>query len=178
MAREMTPDVFTVDYVGTPGARAFFLQIRSEDGIFTIALEKEQVGALAEKLGEMLLLIDRSDPLVGVEPARDPALDTEQVEPAWRVGAIGLGYEESSDMVAVLLEPYRAEEEESLEGVLERVLEEEPLQLMLRRDQARAFVLHALAVIGEGRPLCRLCGLPMDPEGHTCPASNGHKTTA
>ncbi|MGH2730258.1 MAG: DUF3090 family protein, partial [Actinomycetota bacterium] len=47
-----------------------------------------------------------------------------------------------------------------------------------RRDQARAFVLHALAVIDEGRPLCMLCGLPIDPTGHACPASNGHRPGA
>jgi uncharacterized repeat protein (TIGR03847 family) len=53
-------------------------------------------------------------------------------------------------------------------------MEEDSVRLMLRRDQARMFVLHALAVVGEGRPICQLCGLPMDPSGHLCPASNGH----
>ena len=32
-------------------------------------------------------------------------------------------------------------------------------------------------VVNEGRPLCQLCGLPMDPDGHKCPASNGHRLT-
>jgi glutamate synthase domain-containing protein 1 len=45
-----------------------------------------------------------------------------------------------------------------------------------REEQARAFVLHALAVVAEGRPLCQLCGLPIDPSGHICPASNGHRS--
>jgi uncharacterized repeat protein (TIGR03847 family) len=49
------------------------------------------------------------------------------------------------------------------------------VQFHLRRDQVRAFILHALAVVAEGRPLCQLCGLPIDPEGHICPASNGHR---
>jgi hypothetical protein len=45
----------------------------------------------------------------------------------------------------------------------------------LRRDQVRTFVLHAQAIVDEGRPLCQLCGLPIDPSGHACPASNGHR---
>ena len=56
--------------------------------------------------------------------------------------------------------------------------EEFELRFILRRDQVRTFSLHALAVVGEGRPLCQLCGLPMDPDGHNCPASNGHRAGA
>jgi uncharacterized repeat protein (TIGR03847 family) len=175
MPRDITPEVFTADYVGEPGKRAFFLQCRSVEGTFTVAIEKEQVAVLAEKLGEVLLLVDREDAISGAPPERDPALDPEPMEPEWRVGSIGLGYEESLDMIAVLLEPFRPEEEE---GAIEEFDDEQSFRLMLRRDQVRAFILHTLAVVAEGRPVCRLCGLPKDPEGHVCPASNGHKTSA
>ena len=29
-------------------------------------------------------------------------------------------------------------------------------------------------VIAGGRPICPLCGSPIEPEGHMCPKSNGH----
>lgn len=169
MTREISPDTFTSDYVGEPGKRSFFIQARSEEGIFTIGAEKAQVAALAEKLGEILLLVDRDDPVAGARPGRDPALEPTAMAPEWRVGAIALAYEEALDLVAVLLEPLESDEPEvSTPAVVEG------LRVMLRRDQARSFVLHALSVVSEGRPVCQLCGLPMDPDGHVCPASNGH----
>jgi uncharacterized repeat protein (TIGR03847 family) len=172
---EITPDQFLADYVGQPGRRVFFLQASGPAGTFTFAVEKQQVQLLAEKLSELLLLIDEKDTITNTEPQRDPALVPAQpIEPLWRVGTIGLAYEESADQVVVLVEPIAAAEEEE-------VVESDDTQgvrLLLRRDQVRAFILHAVAAAEEGRPLCQLCGLPMDPEGHACPASNGHRPRA
>jgi len=42
----------------------------------------------------------------------------------------------------------------------------------LTRDQVETFVDGARRVIEGGRPLCRLCGRPMDPAGHACPRWN------
>jgi uncharacterized repeat protein (TIGR03847 family) len=171
---EVTPEVFVADYVGQPGHRAFFLQASGGAGTFTFSLEKQQVQLLAEKLSELLLMIDSEDTITGTEPQRDPALAVAQpVEPAWRIGTIALAYEEHEDQVVVLVEPFQPEEGEEGE-VVER--DETPgVRFLLRRDQVRAFILHAVAAAEEGRPLCQLCGLPMDPEGHACPASNGHR---
>jgi uncharacterized repeat protein (TIGR03847 family) len=171
---EITPEVFVADYVGQPGHRVFFLQASGAAGTYTFAIEKQQVQLLAEKLSELLLSIDAADTITGTEPQRDPALAVSQpIEPAWRIGTIGLAYEETGDQIVVLLEPIRTEEEEGTEIVDS---DETPgVRFLLRRDQVRAFILHAVAAAEEGRPLCQLCGLPMDPEGHACPASNGHR---
>ena len=169
---EITPEVFTADYVGEPGQRSFFLQARSAHGMYSFALEKQQVAVLGEKLRELLLLIDSDDTVKAATPARDPALGLEQpIEPEWRVGTMGLAYEEERDRVVVLAQPVEADDEEGF-GDDE---EDEAVRMLLRRDQARAFVLHVAAVVDEGRPNCQLCGLPMDPSEHACPASNGHR---
>lgn len=168
---EITPDVFTADYVGEPGERSFYLQARSAHVMYSFALEKQQVAVLAEKLQELILLIDTDDTVKGATPARDPALALEQpIEPEFRIGTMGLAYEEPEDRVVVLAQPVEVVEEETLEDE-----EDEGIRILLRRDQARAFVLHARAIVEEGRPTCQLCGLPMDPAGHACPASNGHR---
>lgn len=174
MTREISPVLFTADYVGEPGQRAFFLQARSDEGLFTVAVEKAQVAALAEKLGEILLLVDRDDPISRGQPLRDPTLAPTPTTPEWRVEQISLTYDESLDLVVVLLEPFAPDPDDAPETTVS----EDPLRMMIRRDQARAFALHALSVVGEGRPLCQLCGLPMDPDGHRCPASNGHHAEA
>ena len=43
-------DRFIVGTVGAPGERAFFLQVTSEIGSTTVAIEKNQVAAVAERL--------------------------------------------------------------------------------------------------------------------------------
>lgn len=166
MTMDIAPDVFTADYEGEPGQRAFYVQARSAEGNVTFGIEKAQVAALAEKLQEILLLVDQEDDVRGGTPARDPSLALEPEQPGGRVGTIGLAYEEDEDRVVVLLHTGEDDDEESL------------VRLTLRREQVRAFVLHATAIVAEGRPLCQLCGLPMDPEGHACPASNGHRLGA
>ena len=168
---EITPETFTVDYVGEPGKRAFFLQTHSALGVHSFALEKQQVAVLGEKLRELLLLVAADDTVKGATPARDPALRLQQpVEPEWRVGTMGLAYEEEEDRVIVFAQPSSGGEEEEPD-----LDQDSGVRILLRRDQARAFVLHAAAIVEEGRPTCQLCGLPMDPEGHACPASNGHR---
>ncbi len=175
MPSETAPQVFTADFTGEPGQRTFFLQARSEEGgVFTYLVEKQQVMVLAEKLRELLVLLDQSDSILAANPARDPAFKLEPpLEPDWRVGTIGLSYDEVGDRVVVSLQPVQESAEPEEVGPPE--LEDFAVRYLLRRDQVRAFVLHALAVVGEGRPLCQLCGLPIDPEGHLCPASNGHR---
>jgi uncharacterized repeat protein (TIGR03847 family) len=174
MNQDFTPQIFTADYVGRPGARVFYIQARGDFGSQTYLVEKQQVAVLADKLRELLVMVDPADTVAGTEPARDPALAlTEPTDPEWRIGMMGLSYEEPEERVLVLVRPVdeqAAEDEPSLEDE-----DEAGVQFHLRRDQVRAFILHALAVVAEGRPLCQLCGLPIDPEGHICPASNGHR---
>lgn len=170
MIIEMSPDIFTADFVGEPGSRTFYLQGRDSERVLTFLVEKEQVAVLAERLRELLLVVDPQDTIVGTPPARDPVLSlAEPIEPEARIGTMGIGYVEDAESVLVAVEP--GAEDESDDNDTE-------YRFVLRRDQARALVLHALAVVAEGRPLCQLCGLPMDPEGHICPASNGHRPGA
>jgi uncharacterized repeat protein (TIGR03847 family) len=175
MNQDLTPDIFTADYIGTPGARTFYIQARGPFGNVTYLVEKQQVAVLADKLRELLVMVDPADTVAGAEPARDPALAlAEPTDPEWRIGMMGLTYEEAEERVLVLVRSVE-EETEGEESALEDPDDGPGVQFHLRRDQVRAFILHALAVVAEGRPLCQLCGLPIDPEGHICPASNGHR---
>ncbi len=167
----MTPEVFLADYVGRPGRRMFFVQAQGAGEVQTFQIEKQQVVLLAEKLSDLLLMIDPEDTITGTQPERDPALKIAQpVEPAWRIASIAIAYEEDSDRIVILLHPPAPDEEDDPESLGEP----DGARFFLRRDQVRSFILHATAATSEGRPLCQLCGLPIDPDGHACPASNGH----
>lgn len=176
MSRDIEPEIFTTDYRGEPGHRSFFIQVSTEDLTVTYGIEKQQVALLAEKLNEVLLLVDKEDPVRGASPARDPGLRPKPGDPESRIGTVGLGYDESSDRIVVAIEPLDREgDQPEPEAVGEGP---DALRIHMRRDQVRSFILHALAVVEEGRETCRLCGLPMDPDGHECPASNGHQVKA
>jgi uncharacterized repeat protein (TIGR03847 family) len=45
----------------------------------------------------------------------------------------------------------------------------------LTRAQVAAFVTRARELVAAGRPPCPLCGGPLDPDGHVCPRTNGHR---
>jgi uncharacterized repeat protein (TIGR03847 family) len=50
------------------------------------------------------------------------------------------------------------------------------VRLWASREQMLSLARHGAQVCAAGRPLCPLCRNPMDPEGHQCPALNGHRT--
>ena len=56
--------------------------------------------------------------------------------------------------------------------------EPERVRLWATREQMLALARHGAAVAERGRPKCRYCGNPIDPQGHMCPAMNGHRESA
>jgi uncharacterized repeat protein (TIGR03847 family) len=180
-----SPDFFTTGTVGSPGRRAFFLQARQGGRVVTLKLEKEQVGALAEYLAKLLSDLPAPGPL-----PTDMAL-LEPVAESWVVGSLGVAYDESADRILIVAEELTEEAEEEEGEEEEREEREEPperagqepaeespdtakARFRLTRPQAAAFVERARALVQAGRPVCRVCGLPIDPDGHPCPGTNGH----
>lgn len=151
------PDVFTAGAVGEPGGRVFFMQVRDDELVVTVRCEKQQVLALAEYFGG--LLEDLEPAPYGV--ARGDLELVEPVQEIWTVGPIGVAYDEPADRIVVVLEELVEEGQESAS-----------VRVSLNRAQTAAFALHARKLAAAGRPLCRFCGLPLDPEGHGCPKMN------
>jgi uncharacterized repeat protein (TIGR03847 family) len=173
---DVTPEIFTADYTGQPGERTFFLQSRSEAKTLSYLLEKQQVAVLAEKMREVLLLVDPEDPIAGSTPERDPLMAlSAPIEPEWRVGTIGIAYAEDADRIVLSMHPVEEREQEEIAEPIVPEPDDFAVRFVMTREQTRSFVLQALAVVSEGRAICQLCGLPMDPGGHKCPASNGHR---
>jgi uncharacterized repeat protein (TIGR03847 family) len=155
-------DRLTVGTVGPPGKRVFLLQARSAGQVVTLKIEKQQVAALSEYLAQIL-----SDlPSPGDLPT-DLELD-EPAEPDWTVGALGVTYDEATDRVLLVAEEAVAEDEG----------EGEVARLAATREQVAALAIRGVALVEAGRPPCPLCGFPLDPSGHVCPRSNGHRPPA
>jgi uncharacterized repeat protein (TIGR03847 family) len=172
------PERFVTGTVGEPGQRTFFLQPRDGARVVSVALEKVQVAVLADRLGALLLELDRRGIVPSdVEPSdEDTSPLDEPLTEAFRAGALTLGWD--SDAERVLVEA-RAESEDAEPIDPEDDDDEDEdgpdlLRVRMTADAARSFVERAVRVVASGRPPCPLCGQPLDPNGHLCPRRNGH----
>ncbi|MGW2599016.1 DUF3090 domain-containing protein [Streptomyces klenkii] len=186
------PDRFVAGTVGLPGRRTFFLQATAAGRTTTVALEKAQVEALAERIDELLDEVVRrtggSAPVPAVAPAElaDTAPLVTPVDEEFRVGTMALAWDgEHQRMIveAQALVELDAATDEDLAEAEERLLQDETngppmLRVRITGTMARAFAKRALEVVNAGRPPCPLCSLPLDPEGHVCPRQNGYRRGA
>jgi uncharacterized repeat protein (TIGR03847 family) len=85
----------------------------------------------------------------------------------FRTGAISLGFDPRT--AQVVIEAYPFEDEDDIEGDPADAEPAEMLQVRIPVGTARAFAKRTLEVVGAGRPLCPLCGNPIDETGHVCP---------
>jgi hypothetical protein len=87
------------------------------------------------------------------------------------------GQELREEDLATLEAELEAELESGLETPTEVELEVERgrVRFWATREQMLSLARHGAAVCAAGRPRCQLCGNPIDPDGHQCPALNGHR---
>ena len=175
------PDRFVAGTVGQPGDRTFYLQASEQSRLISVALEKQQVQVLAERIGSLLEEVHRRFGTDVPDGAPPDDLDTEPldvpVEEEFRVGTMGLGWDAESK--AVVIELLAVSEEEVDEAVVLDDTEEGPdaVRVFLSPSAARAFAERADRVINAGRKPCPLCAEPLDADGHICPRQNGYRRT-
>jgi uncharacterized repeat protein (TIGR03847 family) len=160
-----SPDVFTAGTVGPPGQRVFYLQVREDALTITLRCEKQQVAALAEYFDGLL---DDLEPAPYGLVSPDVAL-AEPIHELWTVGGIGVAYDEPNDRIVVVFEELTDTDEEEEPADSDATA---AVKVQLSRAQVSAFVRHSRELVAAGRPPCRFCGLPIDPDGHPCPRMN------
>lgn len=152
---------FAAGAIGEPGQRRFYLVVTAAGVDHALLAEKEQIATLASRGLEILDEHDISSDQEAVErlideglPIEDPGAEGER----FRVGDISISLS-SSELLTVTIESSEADD-----GV----------SFVIAPEQFRAMAVVALQVVASGRPTCPWCRLPMDPQGHECPARNGH----
>lgn len=168
MARhiELNPvSYITIGTQGAPGQRTFYLQGSRGTHIISLVIEKEQALMLANSFESLLEELDkRKATSAQQEPIWTDMRLREPVESLFRVGNMGLGYNEDTDQVVlVAYELVDEDEEPSI------------VSFWASRSQVQSLIQHTLDVVKSGRPICGNCGLPIDPDGHFCPNRNGHR---
>jgi uncharacterized repeat protein (TIGR03847 family) len=160
----------TTGFIGQPGRRVFYLQAEGASEVVTVIVEKQQVEALATGIEQFLTeLVEKFPDLP--EASADYVSSAMQlkvpVDPAFRVGQLGLGYDQERDLLVLVAQEVVAEGRDPEEANTAR--------FFATRAQMRALGAYGQELVKKGRPTCGNCGQPMDPEGHFCPRSNGHK---
>lgn len=156
----------TVGAVGPRGQRIFYVQVRRGNRLISLVAEKEQVRALADATERLLDNLAEQNPRLTTSDdmfISDMSLE-EPLEPEFRVGQMGLGYDAERDMVVLLVQSLSDGEDEPAQTA----------RFSASRPQMRALSLHAAQVVAAGRPICGNCGRPIDASGHFCPQRNGH----
>lgn len=172
------PDRCVIGTVGEPGQRTFFLQVRSGRRSNCVALEKEQVKVLAERIDALLdEMVERGEVTqddVEPESTDDGPLDT-PIEEDFRVGSLGLGWNSNTDQL--IIEAHEVTEDDDAE--VPDLESDGPgpttVRVRLTGTAGRAFAVRAQAIVAAGRPPCPFCHLPLDPRGHVCPRANGYR---
>ena len=178
------PERFVAGTVGEPGQRAFFLQARQAGALVSVALEKVQVSALADRLTDLLEFVEEDGDGSGSPPPRsvpaeegplDEAPLEEPLVELFRVGLLALAWDPAGGRVVIEAQPQVDEEadDDAGEGTQEAAPAPDALRVHIDPAQAHAFVRRAHRLVEAGRPACPFCGEPLEPTGHFCVQSNG-----
>lgn len=160
--------------LGAPGHRRFLIQADSGPTTLTVLVEKEQVAVLSARLIQLLAELDRyypddQDDAAGAE--LHPV--AEEPEPLFRARMMRLGFDVDRDLV--VLELFEDVSEDLEEAELGESVPDEvgyAVRFYATRAQMRALAAGGAEAVASGRPICDLCRLPMDPDGHDCPSRN------
>jgi uncharacterized repeat protein (TIGR03847 family) len=157
---------FVAGTVGEPGERAFFLQVRGEKRLVTMAIEKIQVQALSDRVGILLREIRISQPLLAIPSTTDDSapLDMPIVE-EFSVGEIAISFESEKQTIDIELTAILENTDEDATSVL----------LSITLSQAASFVKRSNYLVAAGRSSCPFCGGPINKGGHLCPRANGYR---
>lgn len=172
------PERFVTGTVGEPGHRTFFLQAREGERVVSVALEKQQVAVLVERLDELLDELMRVPGNDTVIPAIAP-FDLRDADPLdqpiveeFRAGTMALSWDPVDQLLVLEVFPVDAG---APEDETEPMDAEEVLVVRMGAALARAFCARSKQVVEAGRPDCPFCANPVDPDGHLCVRANGFR---
>ena len=148
------PDKIMVGVRGEVGNRLFLLQARQGRRLVILKCEKVQLAALALWISQVLDDLGRPGHLPD-----DFALEAEY-EADFAVGDITIAVDEERDVIEV---------------TFSSVEEDDEATIALSKEWAGGLAIAITRLVEAGRPPCPLCGGPLDPRGHDCPRTNGHR---
>lgn len=149
----------TAKAFGKPGNRTFHISTASGSSSAIIWIEKEQLFQLSLAIKQMQSSSTTSQTFSPPSNLEAPPLTKLDIKPS----KIIFSYDETT--ACFIIEVSEPQGQHST-----------TLKVWANETLVRDFSEHAIQICYEGRPLCRLCGSPIDAAGHQCPMRNGHST--
>ena len=160
-------DHITVDALGKPGQRVFYIQAKEGEREITLIIEKIQLQSLLEGINEFLKQIKQRFPNL---PEPEVSFTEEgmhikpPVDPLFRAGDMGLAYDEKRDFTCIFAREAISSAERG-----------RTVRYWCSRTQLIVLARWGKIVVERGRPICPQCQQPIEPKGHFCPKKNGRK---
>lgn len=169
MAEEFSPGIpggdaqmLRAEALGEPGQRRFRLVAVIDGETYVLWMEKQQVQALGLALEQLVEHLPPSPGFGGNDPT---AFVDENTRNQFRVGRIEIAFDESLAQIVLGAHDIDQDAEDGRPSLLIRI----------SREIGRALSEEAAELVARGRPICPMCGTPMNPnESHVCPQQNGH----
>jgi len=156
-------DAIDAQSIGPPGGRTFRVRVRSGRNTASLWLEKEQLGALARAISQ--LLADHSRQRGRPAEAAPTVEDFEVGDVELQVARLGLDFVAEQEHVVMLVDDREAIERRDTPA----------FRAEITRAMALSLVETIPDIVAAGRPTCPLCGRPLEGSGqHFCPQTNGH----
>jgi uncharacterized repeat protein (TIGR03847 family) len=148
----------TIGTIGKPGERTFYLQGSRGKETISLTIEKEQATIMIGSFESLLKEIDEKHPQTSRQKDETVWADMslrEPVESLFRVGNMGLGYNEETDQIVLVAYELVGEDEEP-----------NVVSYWVSREQAKLLIPHAHGQVRSGRFF--------DPGTGFSPKRNGH----
>jgi hypothetical protein len=137
-------DSIEPEAIGEPGDRRFRVRVVAGSKTASLWMEKEQIAALSLALRRLLEQTKDTGPAGEAAPTSSGEFPAE-ADVDFKLSRLGIGHDEAATF-----------------------------SCQITREQARVFGDRAEEIVNAGRPVCVLCGGPLDPSGHKCQRRNGH----
>jgi uncharacterized repeat protein (TIGR03847 family) len=172
--RHDSPERFIVSAIGEPGRREFFIQVVSDQGVNTVAVEKEQVRALSNQLSLLISEVRRGGLISKLESSVPAKIDNQPlqipIEPDFQLGIANIAW--NNNQIEITFQAISSEDEVLLDD-----LDSGPDLIIISTsiELVKGFCARAEQVISSGRSACPFCNLPINTTGHLCPRANGYR---
>ena len=158
------PGLFSVVAVGVPGKRTFFLVIGEKEEWIRLWLEKEQLEAISIAIEQVIVKLSPKYDQFSKEPeTKSSSGDLPAGLPSgeFEIDQIGIGFDNEKIVLEFVVHPSGPQNADEI-----------LVNCWINSGKVKMFGKQASEVCAAGRPRCKLCGQPIDPEGHDCPMQN------
>ena len=145
---------------GQPGQRTFKLRVLgSSSESVSLWIEKEHLSALGMAIRQLLAQLKYEEEPRATDLGQFPKL----VEQEFQISLMAIGFNPPERTLVIQVSELGVGEDD-----------EPTLRVQLTLEHCASLAVQIDDIVARGRPVCPLCGLSINPSGHSCIRSNGH----